>query len=87
MKLFEYMATGIPVVSVNYPSVNLITGEDTVFLASTDPEDFSRAIQQAQGTQAGSQRIIRMNKIAASYSYENRASRLSSFIRSLAAAG
>ena len=86
MKLFEYMATGIPVVSVNYPSVNLITGEDTVFLASADPEDFARAIRQAQAVEAGSQRIIRMNKVAASYSYENRASRLSSFIHSLAAA-
>lgn len=81
MKLFEYMATAIPVVSVNHPSVNLITGEDTVFLASTDPVDFARAIQEASCCE-DSERIRRMNKIAAKYSYENRARRFSEFINS-----
>ena len=81
MKLFEYMATGIPVVSVNYPSVNMITGENTVFLASTDPVDFARAIEEASCCE-DSERIKRMNKIAANYSYENRARRFSEFINS-----
>ena len=81
MKLFEYMATAIPVVSVNHPSVNMITGEDTVFLASTDPVDFARAIQEASCCE-DSERIRKMNKIAANYSYENRARRFSEFINS-----
>jgi len=81
MKLFEYMATAIPVVSVNHPSVNMITGEDTVFLASTDPVDFARAIQEASCCE-DSERIRKMNKIAANYSYENRARCFSEFINS-----
>lgn len=82
MKLFEYMATTIPVVAVNHPSVSMITGDDTVFLASTDPKDFARAIREASCCGEDDERIKKMNKIAARYSYENRASHFSDFISS-----
>jgi glycosyltransferase involved in cell wall biosynthesis len=81
MKLFEYMATGIPVVAVNFPSVNLITGEDTVFLSSTDPEDFASAIRLASCC-GDKERIKRMNSIAENYSYKKRAERFAEFIGS-----
>ncbi len=87
MKLFEYMATTIPVVAVNHPSVSMITGDDTVFLASTDPKDFARAIREASCCSEDDERIKRMNKIAARYSYENRASHFSDFIRSFGEGG
>lgn len=82
MKLFEYMATTIPVVSVNYPSVNMITGDDSVFLASSDPQDFARVIKEACNCGEDNIRIKKMNKIAAQYSYENRAGRFADFINS-----
>lgn len=87
MKLFEYMATTIPVVAVNHPSVSMITGDDTVFLASTDPKDFARAIREASCCGEDDERIKKMNKIALRYSYENRASHFSDFIRSFGEGG
>lgn len=73
MKLFEYMATSIPVVAVNYPSVQLITGNESVYLAPNEALGFAKAIQQAVDTPKGDARINAMNRLAKQYSHEVRA--------------
>ena len=60
----------------------MITGDDSVFLASSDPQDFARVIKEACNCGEDNIRIKKMNKIAAQYSYENRAGRFADFINS-----
>ena len=71
MKLFEYMATKIPILAVNFPSISLITN-DTIYLSSMKAKDFADKIveiceQNVQDFDSSS-----MNKIAEKYSYKNR---------------
>ena len=82
MKLFEYMATSIPVVSVDYPSVRAICGDNTVFMASNDPTEFAKAIQQAIAEPAASPRLKRMQTLAETYSYANRSKRYHQYLQS-----
>lgn len=85
MKLFEYMATGIPVVAVDYPSVRLITGDESVYLAPNDALAFASAIQQAVTAPAASraQRGQAMNTIAQQYTYGERARRFDQYLQQL----
>ncbi|MBF0421459.1 MAG: glycosyltransferase family 4 protein [Magnetococcales bacterium] len=73
LKLFEAMATSIPVVAVDFPSINLITGRNTVFLCQPNAEDFARAIQEAVHTPDRLERCRRMNEIVLQYSHIARA--------------
>ncbi len=82
MKLFEYMATSIPVVAVDYPSTRSICGSDTAFLASTDPLAFAQTIQQAIMEPKESPRLQRMQAVAADYSYTRRAKRYHEYMQS-----
>jgi glycosyltransferase involved in cell wall biosynthesis len=82
MKLFEYMATKIPIVAVNYPSVNLISGTESVFLSPNDPTAFAEKIKEAVLGSEVKQRIATMNKIAAKYCYTVRSERFNNFLTS-----
>ncbi|MBF0127940.1 MAG: glycosyltransferase [Magnetococcales bacterium] len=75
MKLFEAMATRVPIVAVDFPSVHLVTGTDSAFLARPDPADFARAIQAAALTPAPEERIQRQNAIARQFTHTVRAAR------------
>ena len=44
MKLVEYMATPIPIVSTNAPSVRGISGRDSIFLSKSHAKDFAEII-------------------------------------------
>lgn len=85
MKLFEYMATRIPVVAVDYPSVSLVTGQDTVFLSANDPESFAHAIRKAVASPDLEQRIQNMNARAKRFTYKERARRYDRWLAELAA--
>lgn len=81
IKLMEYMSTQIPVVAVDYPSVNLITGRDTVFLANDSVESFERAVKAAVTAADRWERIQRMNAIARKGSFEARSKRVDIWYR------
>ena len=83
MKLFEYMATHIPVVAVNHPSIHMITGEESVYLANSDPQSFADAIQRAVSADDRLQRVTAMQQIASTYSYDQRAQRYSTYLESV----
>lgn len=83
MKLFEYMATPIPVVTINFPSISTIAGEEAFFLSDTNPDSFASAIRMA--AQNGPERQMRVKEMNAQcklYSLERRAEQLDTFIRS-----
>lgn len=82
MILFEYMATKIPVVAVDYPSVQGITGEHSVFLSPSHPQEFAFAIQEAV-RHPHSDRIAHMNAIARHYSYHERSQRFDAFLKGM----
>lgn len=85
MKLFEYMATHIPVVAVDYPSIRMITGDDSVYLSAPDSESFAKAIRHAVESPDRGQRIAAMQQIACTYSYERRAARFQSYLQQVMA--
>ncbi len=75
IKLIEYLSTQIPVVAVDYPSVHLLTGEDSVFLAADTPEAFARAVREAIYSPEKAARVKRMNEVAREMTVEKRALR------------
>jgi len=82
MKLFEYMATKIPVVAVDYPSVSSILCEKgIIFLSQNDPENLSSEILNAVDTKNLDKQIDIMNRCAMKYSYENRSKKYNEFIK------
>jgi glycosyltransferase involved in cell wall biosynthesis len=83
MKLVEYMATTIPVVAVDYPTVQGLAGNDTVYLAPNDPVQFAEAIQYAIEDPDQSERIGRMNARAEQYTHQARAQQYHTFLSEL----
>lgn len=74
MKLFEYMATQIPVLAIDMPSVSGIA-EDSVFFSKLDSKDFADAIVDICNRKKSSFDFSRMNSVAEKYSYKNRSSK------------
>ncbi len=81
MKLFEYMATPIPVAAVDFPSIRGITGEKTVYLSPNDPRTFAKTILHAVNDPQRQDRITAMNILGKQYSHENRAKAYCNFLR------
>ncbi len=81
MKLFEYMATSIPVVAVDYPSVRGITGENTVYLSNNNAQAFADAIELAINDPQQSKRVAAMNTIATQYSFVERTKAMDRFLQ------
>lgn len=82
MKLFEYMASGTPIVASRLPSIEEVVDEDTVFFAEPDsPESFARAIQKA--IDGGLEKGKRAQEKAARYTWSARAEKIAAHIRML----
>ena len=86
IKLIEYMATGIPVVAVNHPSVVALAGQESVHLSSTDPAEFAAAILAAVTEDEASRRRRRDNAkaLAARHDHAARAAQFDRWLSGLA---
>jgi glycosyltransferase involved in cell wall biosynthesis len=71
MKLFEYMATKIPILAVNFPSISLIT-DDTIYLSSVKAIEFANKVVEICEHNSHNFDSSSMNNIAKKYSYKNR---------------
>lgn len=79
VKLFEYLASGTPIVATDLPSVREIVSEKEVLFAKPDdPRDMARAIESAFS--AGVARKENAISLARKHSWEDRARAISTFI-------
>ncbi len=85
MKLFEYMATAIPVVAVDFPSVRQLAGAETLYLAPAEPAAFAQAIRTAIDDPRAEQRVAAMNRAARQYSHDKRAEHYAAALREFCA--
>ncbi len=85
MKLFEYLATKIPIVSVKCPSVTSLVDKDTIFFTTHKADDFAKSIIDIISLSKEELQDKRENmlKSAKEFSYENRSKKLHIEIQNL----
>ena len=85
MKLVEYMATSIPIVAVDAPSVRGLCGLNSIFLSKPNAKDFANKILQVYGSDPNNlkTRILNQKKIAKNYDFNVRASRYDKWLSNL----
>jgi glycosyltransferase involved in cell wall biosynthesis len=84
MKLFEYMASGKPIVVSDIPSIREIVDEQSAFLVKPDDaEALARGIRLATtDVRAASVRADKAQEIVAEHTWDKRAGRIITFINS-----
>ena len=85
MKLVEYMATPIPIVSTNAPSVRGLSGRDSIFLAKLHAKDFAEIILKVYNLKGEllKKRVLKQNQIAKQYDFDMRAKRYNVWLETL----
>jgi len=83
MKLFEYMASGTPIVASNIPSITEILDSESAFLAEPDnPSSFGNAINDALSDyKIAEKKASRAEEEVKKYTWESRARKISDFIK------
>ena len=85
MKLVEYMATPIPIVAVNAPSIRGLSGLGSVFLSRALAKDFAERILKISKMKSDvlNKRILRQNQIARQYDFATRAKKYNVWLEKL----
>ncbi len=85
MKLFEYMASGTPIVASALPSILEIVGEESAVLAEADnPQDFAKKINWVLRNPARAATLgRRAERDVRQYTWENRARQIAEFLARL----
>ncbi|PIR69647.1 MAG: hypothetical protein COU47_01950 [Candidatus Niyogibacteria bacterium CG10_big_fil_rev_8_21_14_0_10_46_36] len=82
MKLFEYMASGTPIVASRLPSIEEVVDEGSAFFAEADsPQSFADAIQKA--FRHGKEKGERAQQESARYTWDARAEKILTHIRTV----
>jgi len=83
MKLFEYMASGVPIIASNLPSIREILDDSLAyFFAPDDPESLSRAIGKVLGNyEEAKRRGASACAAVEKYSWQKRAQSILDFIK------
>ncbi len=85
VKLFEYLAAGVPIVASDLPSIrDVITNDHTHFFASDDPQALAEAIKEVlKNPAAALERSKRGRDLVSHYSWQQRVSRILAFIQKI----
>lgn len=88
LKLFEYMASGVPIIASALPSIREVLDESCAFLVSpNDPQTLAQAMVYAQEhLEEGRARALRAKEKVHAYTWDRRAKNILSFIRERTAA-
>lgn len=82
MKLFEYMSTSIPILSVDYPSTRLIA-TDKIFFSLNNAKAFSQEITDICNKNKDDFNFNSANSLAQYYSYKNRSTKFQEIINDI----
>ncbi|MFZ2555393.1 MAG: glycosyltransferase family 4 protein [Minisyncoccia bacterium] len=86
VKLFEYAASGRPIVASDLPSIRDLVSDEEVFFAHPDnPVDFARAIEMAENTEAAGAKVIAAERFARNNGWDARAKTIGDFVERLMA--
>ena len=79
------MATPIPIVAVNAPSVRGLSGRDSIFLSKPHAKDFAEKILQVYKIKSDvlKKRVLKQNTIAKQYDFDVRAKKYSEWLDEL----
>lgn len=83
LKLFEYMASGTPIVASDLPSIREILDETmAIFYKPDDPKELARAIEIGLSENALSEKIsLKAKKASLTYTWKSRAEQILSFLK------
>ncbi|MFK5881566.1 MAG: glycosyltransferase family 4 protein [Sulfurospirillum sp.] len=79
MKLFEYMATNIPVVSIKYPSITSIIKNNEIYLSDDNANSFAQNIEKA--SIYDNKKIKLMNILSENFSYKKRSEKFDKYLQ------
>jgi glycosyltransferase involved in cell wall biosynthesis len=85
LKLFDYMAAGVPIVASDLPSLRevLRDGENALLVPPEDPAAVAKAIDRILGDPALARRLAaRAREDASAYTWDERAAQLLEFLGS-----
>ncbi|OGC95685.1 hypothetical protein A2590_00030 [Candidatus Adlerbacteria bacterium RIFOXYD1_FULL_48_8] len=82
MKLFEYMASGVPIVASDLPSIREVLNPDNAFLVEADnPQALAEGIESVmKQREVASARAAQAQRDVQAYTWDNRARSILSFV-------
>lgn len=85
VKLFEYMASGVPIVASEVPSIKeIVSSKEVFFFTPDDPQSLASAVKEIFHTEKAKERTRASQVLAQKFSWKSRAQAIAVLIRKMA---